>query len=123
MPLYAFFVAIIPEEHSSSLLMGLSILYRKKLTIPYCKHWLRGLAKKLIIRLNRPKRATNMDNPDSKTGDPKTTPELDDLILHGNLRVMRSEELLQGQRELIILHGSHIYRLIETRNGKLILQK
>ena len=36
---------------------------------------------------------------------------------------LRSEDLLRGRREVIIEHGSEIYRLRLTRNGKLILQK
>lgn len=40
-----------------------------------------------------------------------------------DVRVVRSDELLQGQRELFILHGGQIYRLLRTRNDKLILQK
>lgn len=39
------------------------------------------------------------------------------------LRVVRSDELLQGQRELFILHEGQLYRLLRTRNDKLILQK
>lgn len=39
------------------------------------------------------------------------------------LRRIRSAELLQGEREVLIEHGSEIYRLRLTRNGKLILQK
>ncbi|OHB79299.1 MAG: hypothetical protein A2W31_15750 [Planctomycetes bacterium RBG_16_64_10] len=38
-------------------------------------------------------------------------------------RVVRSDELLQGKRELFIVHGHQIYRLLRTRNDKLILQK
>ncbi|MGE4104758.1 MAG: hemin uptake protein HemP [Pirellulales bacterium] len=38
-------------------------------------------------------------------------------------RVLRSDEILDGRREVIIEHGSEIYRLRLTRNGKLILQK
>ncbi|MBS0264623.1 MAG: hemin uptake protein HemP [Planctomycetes bacterium] len=38
-------------------------------------------------------------------------------------RLVRSEDLLQGQRELIILHEGAAYRLTVTRNGKLILTK
>ena len=38
-------------------------------------------------------------------------------------RVMNSEELLQGDRELFIIHSGQIYRLLRTRNDKLILQK
>jgi len=36
---------------------------------------------------------------------------------------LRSEELLGGRREVQILHEGQIYRLLVTRNGKLILQK
>ncbi len=38
-------------------------------------------------------------------------------------RVVRSEDLLQGHRELFILHAGQVYRLLRTRNDKLILQK
>lgn len=36
---------------------------------------------------------------------------------------LRSEDLLQGQREIQIEHRGEIYRLLQTRNGKLLLQK
>lgn len=36
---------------------------------------------------------------------------------------VRSSELLAGGREMHIRHGDDTYRLILTRNGKLILQK
>ena len=39
------------------------------------------------------------------------------------MRVMPSEELLQGCREVLILHAGQIYRLSRTKNDKLILQK
>jgi hemin uptake protein HemP len=39
------------------------------------------------------------------------------------LRTLRSEELLQGANEVLIAHGSQVYRLRLTRTGKLILQK
>ena len=38
-------------------------------------------------------------------------------------RIVRSEELLQGQRELWIEHGEEMYRLRLTRSGKLYLTK
>ena len=38
-------------------------------------------------------------------------------------RVVRSEEILQGHREIHILHANETYRLRVTRNGKLILYK
>ncbi|MFO1020942.1 MAG: hemin uptake protein HemP [Planctomycetales bacterium] len=40
-----------------------------------------------------------------------------------DLRRIRSTDLLHGEREVLIEHGSEIYRLRLTRNGKLILQK
>jgi len=44
--------------------------------------------------------------------------------LHGQtVRIVRSEELLQGQAEVLIAHGAETYRLRLTRSGKLILQK
>jgi hemin uptake protein HemP len=38
-------------------------------------------------------------------------------------RQVRSETLLQGDRELQIIHGEEVYRLSVTRQGKLILHK
>jgi|YNPBryunderm2012_1023409.scaffolds.fasta_scaffold08189_2 hemin uptake protein HemP len=38
-------------------------------------------------------------------------------------RVISSEELLGGGRQLFIVHKGQVYRLILTRNDKLILQK
>jgi hemin uptake protein HemP len=40
-----------------------------------------------------------------------------------DMPVLRSEDLLQGRREVLIVHGDQVYRLLCTRNGKLILQK
>jgi hemin uptake protein HemP len=37
--------------------------------------------------------------------------------------VLSSESLLRGEREVRIRHGDQFYRLIETRNGKLLLNK
>ncbi len=38
-------------------------------------------------------------------------------------RVVSSETLLGGDREVLIRHGADVYRLIRTRNGKLLLNK
>lgn len=38
-------------------------------------------------------------------------------------RTLLSQDLLQGQVEVLISHGDEIYRLRLTRSGKLILQK
>ncbi len=40
-----------------------------------------------------------------------------------SVQAISSEKLLQGRRELQILHGNEIYRLTLTRSGKLILHK
>ena len=37
--------------------------------------------------------------------------------------VIRSEDLFKGSRQVLISHGSETYRLLHTKNGKLILQK
>lgn len=38
-------------------------------------------------------------------------------------RLVRSEELFSGQREVLIAHGQEVYRLRLTRSNKLILHK
>jgi hemin uptake protein HemP len=38
-------------------------------------------------------------------------------------RTLKSEEILAGHREVLILHQGEVYRLRVTRRGKLILQK
>jgi hemin uptake protein HemP len=43
-------------------------------------------------------------------------------LLHGK-RVVRSEELLQGQREVLLEHEGAYYTLRRTSSGKLILTK
>ena len=39
------------------------------------------------------------------------------------MREIDSRDLMQGQREIAIRHGSEVYRLSVTRSGKLILRK
>lgn len=41
----------------------------------------------------------------------------------GGTPVVRSEDLLQGHREVAIQHGEEVYRLRVTKTGKLILNK
>jgi hemin uptake protein HemP len=38
-------------------------------------------------------------------------------------REVNSQELMQGNREIVIRHGTEAYRLSVTRSGKLILRK
>ena len=51
--------------------------------------------------------------PDSVAGD----------ALGSGQRTIPSEDIFCGHREVTILHGGETYRLLHTRNGKLILQK
>jgi len=39
------------------------------------------------------------------------------------MHIVTADELLQGHREMLILHAGQVYRLMRTRNNKLILQK
>jgi hemin uptake protein HemP len=38
-------------------------------------------------------------------------------------KIHRSEDLFEGRRQVLIAHGTEVYRLLHTKNGKLILQK
>ena len=40
-----------------------------------------------------------------------------------SIRIIRTEELLAGDTEILIRHGCEVYRLRVTRAGKLILTK
>ena len=46
-----------------------------------------------------------------------------ELVSPSTLREIDSSSLLQGEKEILIHHGSEVYRLRLTKNGKLILQK
>jgi len=52
---------------------------------------------------------------------PATNPDVSPRIQAQ--RVLQSEALLSGRREVLINHGGEIYSLRHTRNGKLILTK
>ena len=41
----------------------------------------------------------------------------------GSPRIVTSETILAGEREIVITHGTEVYRLRITSNGKLILTK
>ena len=57
-----------------------------------------------------------------KTTEQKTT-EYSPRNSPEHLKPIASADLLQGRRELQILHGNEVYRLTLTRTGKLILHK
>ena len=42
---------------------------------------------------------------------------------HRELRTWQSDELLGEAKEALIVHGGEVYRLLRTRNDKLILVK
>jgi hemin uptake protein HemP len=66
-------------------------------------------------RSARPNAKDTQETPPSSDRQPETSPAA--------RRVLRSEDILAGQREVQILHEGEMYRLRVTRRGKLILQK
>jgi len=58
----------------------------------------------------------------SRPDDSLPTDPAEDATASGP-RVISSQDLLQGQREVLIEHAGEHYRLLLTRNGKLLLQK
>jgi hemin uptake protein HemP len=52
---------------------------------------------------------------------PESFPRKEDADIQ--MRVVRSEDILSGNSEILIRHGNEIYRLRLTRAGKLILTK
>lgn len=57
---------------------------------------------------------------------PEETPSAgrsDSELARSQLRVLKSDDLLCGEKVVIIMHRGEVYRLRETRNGKLILSK
>lgn len=67
-------------------------------------------------------------NSDQKIPGKPVNPEISgpELPVAGHVKLprqIRSEALLNGDRELQIIHGDEIYRLSLTRQGKLILHK
>lgn len=59
--------------------------------------------------MNVPEKRTSQDN---SSGKPPT-----------GIRSIPSEDLLQGDRQIVIIHHGETYRLLVTRNDKLLLQK
>lgn len=51
------------------------------------------------------------------------SPSTNPAKLANDRQPIRSEDLLQGCREVQILHAGDLYRLTLTRSGKLILHK
>ena len=66
-------------------------------------------------------RLETMTEPEDRDGEKKPlgtcTRSIQEMV------TVDSKELLQGEREIHILHEDEIYRLLVTRNNKLILQK
>jgi hemin uptake protein HemP len=57
------------------------------------------------------------------TGAPSSDPTSQQAADNAAPRIVSSESLLAGQRELLIQHGSEQYRLRLTASNKLILVK
>lgn len=62
-------------------------------------------------------------DPSRKPTEPETQPILAERPRTSSTVIWKSEEILQGTKEIQIVHRSEIYRLRLTRNGKLILSK
>ncbi|MBA2113224.1 hemin uptake protein HemP [Bremerella alba] len=60
-----------------------------------------------------------MNTSDQDQKAPTPTPEPATLLK----RTIQSEEIMAGEKEVWIQHGDAVYRLCETKSGKLILQK
>jgi len=60
---------------------------------------------------------------DPPTSTPKSPPDAGHAEPLPEPRTLRSEDLLRGDKEVVIVHENQLYRLRRTRNGKLILQK
>jgi hemin uptake protein HemP len=60
-----------------------------------------------------------IESADSSSGTPSPAPSEE----KPSLRVLNSLELFDGQRAIVIQHGEERYRLLITRNDRLILQK
>lgn len=58
--------------------------------------------------------------PDSK---PLREPPRQENAGVSETRVLEAKSLLQGERQVVIRHSGEEYRLIVTRNNRLILQK
>jgi hemin uptake protein HemP len=58
------------------------------------------------------------DKPERQEDEPKKAG-----ITSSQVPTVRAGELLQGGREVRIVHNGEVYRLLVTRNNKLILQK
>lgn len=40
-----------------------------------------------------------------------------------NIKILKSEDIFTGSKEVVIQHNNSLYRLIITKSGKLILNK
>ena len=63
------------------------------------------------------------ERPEANTMPDSSVQETTGRTNEGLPRMVNSGDLLAGKRELLIHHRGDIYRLLLTRNGKLILQK
>lgn len=75
----------------------------------------------VAIRITTSRRPVlEMTNSDANRGSDKAST---DAAGDRQPRTVASSEILQGDRKVLIVHGSEVYRLLVTRNDKLILQK
>jgi hemin uptake protein HemP len=76
----------------------------------------------VIARTHRNRSSTADDAPPQQAAPPAMTGAAT-APQQPEPRILRSEELLRGDREIVIMHAGETYRLRITRNDKLILTK
>ncbi|HUY92101.1 MAG TPA: hemin uptake protein HemP [Pirellulales bacterium] len=102
--------AIFPRQETFAKLLTLSLnifIFSEGKSFPFFA------APHSIKLVNSPAAPSPAQPNDSRATDPGGPP----------LRTVQSQDLLQGQVEVLIAHGGETYRLRLTRSGKLILQK
>ena len=82
------------------------------------------------MRVSQPSQAINAELFVKKLPTVTQTPPVDPSLQNTEqgdtsipMRVVRSEDILSGETEILIRHGCEVYRLRVTRAGKLILTK
>ncbi len=84
-----------------------------------CQRHQRIFPRTITLRLLRNRSRMNTSQQDQQTQ--PSTPAQDNSPMMK--RTISSEEIMAGEKEIWIQHGDSIYRLCETKSGKLILQK
>jgi hemin uptake protein HemP len=105
-----FFAIAVRLSLSHRCLLILSLNFRLS-QLPYANAW-QPMALATMTEALPPKNSDPADPHDDNVGGNREA-----------LRIVRSEDLFAGERVVLIQHGGEQYRLLVTRNDRLILQK